>query len=350
MTARPSSRKRRSLRQLEELPGLFDGLEIDMTRQMGVPEEPQGRDDSEPAEAKTPDNIELKPEALKRPEAIRFISFGSGSSGNCAYLGSKEGGILIDAGVDSKVVMEQLAENGISMRSIAGIVLTHDHSDHVRYAYQMLRANRHMLLYCTPRTINGLLRRHSISRRIKDYHKAIYKEFEFEAAGFVITAFETSHDGSDNAGFSFKRGNQTFVVGTDMGMITERADHYMRQADYLMLESNYDLDMLVHGHYPEYLKARIIGAKGHLDNVMAAKFAVDVAQAEGSTLSHLFLCHLSEDNNTPEKALECMRSALTAAGISVGDAAASPMAQEARIRLAALPRFVSSPLFILRKQ
>lgn len=349
MTTRPSSRKRRSLRQLEELPGLFDGLEIDMTRQMSIPEKTEPTAPAKASQASQPENIDINPEALRSPDTIRFISFGSGSSGNCAYIGSREGGMLIDAGVDSKIVMEQLAENSINPRNIAGIVLTHDHSDHVRYAYQLLRANRHMLLYCTPRTLNGLLRRHSISRRIKDYHKAIYKEFEFTAAGFTITPFETSHDGSDNAGFCFQRGDQTFVVATDMGCITERADHYMRLANYLMLESNYDKEMLINGQYPEYLKARIMGDRGHLDNSDAAAFVLNAAQSQASPLSHLFLCHLSEDNNTPEKALECLRRTLEQNGISVGDAAGSPMAQEAQIRITALPRFTSSYLFVLRK-
>jgi phosphoribosyl 1,2-cyclic phosphodiesterase len=274
------------------------------------------------------------------------MSFGSGSSGNCAYIGNSKGGLLIDAGVDNKHVEDTLLHNAIDMSTISGILLTHDHNDHVRYAYALLRRNKHMVLYCTPRTLNGLLRRHNISRRIKDYHKAIYKEIPFEAAGFTVTAFETSHDGTDNVGFALDYGDHHFVVATDMGKITDRADFYMRQANYLVLESNYDLQMLMRGTYPEHLKARIIADHGHLDNTEAARY---VAQIVSPQLTHLFLCHLSNDNNTPEIALQTMRTALEAAGKIVGDASGSAQSAAADIQVAALPRYESSPLYMLRK-
>lgn len=355
--ARPSPRKRRSLRQLEELPTLFDAVDIDMTRHDSLDDAGATVPTAHVSAEAANQSVGLNPASLARPEAIRFISFGSGSSGNCAYLGNSDGGILIDAGVDNNTVMKQLVENGIDARKIAGIVLTHDHSDHVRYAYALLRHNRHMLLYCTQRALNGLLRRHSISRRIKDYHKPVYKEFEFEAGGFTITPFETSHDGSDNAGFYITRGNHSFVVATDMGVITARADHYMRRAHYLMLESNYDAYMLEHGRYAEFLKSRIRSATGHLDNRQAAEFAASLfrnadgtAVPEPTLLTHLFLCHLSDDNNTPEKALECMREALAEAGAEVCDASEPNTPDEGRrVRLTALPRYVSSPLYILRR-
>ena len=119
---------------------------------------------------------------LARPNSVsrlKFISFGSGSSGNCAYIGDDRFGVLIDAGVDYAHVMGELRRQGISMDKVRGIILTHDHGDHTRYAYNILRNNRHMALYATPRAFNGMLRRHSISRRIKDYHHPVYKEIAF---------------------------------------------------------------------------------------------------------------------------------------------------------------------------
>ena len=182
---------------------------------------------------------------------MQFASFGSGSSGNCAYLGNSRQGILIDAGVDMTHVFHDLAQNGISPSMVKGIILTHDHSDHVRYVYRIVRQYKHIHIYCTPKLMNGLLRHHNISRRVKDYQEPIFKEIPFHLAGMTITAFETSHDATDNMGFMIEGGGHRFVVGTDMGMITPRADYYMRQAEYLMIESNYDRVMLDEGHCRE---------------------------------------------------------------------------------------------------
>lgn len=277
---------------------------------------------------------------------MEFISFGSGSSGNCAYLGIRGmGGVLIDAGVDANNVVDQLKRNYIPLEKIKGIILTHDHSDHVRYAYQLLKKNPKMRVYCTPRTLNGILRRHNISVRIKDYHTPIHKEFEFEAGPLKITPFEVSHDGSDNVGFSIELGTGHFVVACDMGKITERADYYIRQANYLMIEANYDEHMLTVGRYPDYLKARIRSHIGHLCNDFTATYLADIWTP---SLSHVFLCHLSKDNNTPEIAIRTVRQALTNKGITVGDATGSATANAAQVQLTPLPRFESSLHYVIR--
>lgn len=281
----------------------------------------------------------LDEEDLKVPERLRFMSFGSGSSGNCAYLGTPSCGVLIDAGVDNNYVEAQLAANSINPDSIRGILLTHDHSDHVRYAYAILRRHRHMRLYATPKAFNGILRRHSMSRRIKDYHTPIYKEFPFEIGTMAVTAFETSHDGSDNSGFAITAAGITFVVTTDTGTITARADHYMRQARYLMIESNYDATMLRNGRYPQHLKARIASATGHMDNADTGRYLATMA----SNIARVFLCHLSQDNNTPQLALSTVRQYLELANIAV-----STDEQRADcLQLGVLPRSEVSPLIVL---
>lgn len=333
-----------------DMPGLFDdidfGLDIDFAS-----DEIAGKVIAEHqryvAQNAASQSLEINTDKLKARSSLRFISFGSGSSGNCAYLGNDRTGILIDAGVDPSKIYSILKDNKIDIRNIAGILLTHDHSDHVKFAYTILRSHRHLLLYTTPRTMSGLLRRHNISRRIKDYHKAIYKEFPFQVADFTVTAFETSHDGTDNVGFYIESadGTHSFVVATDMGYVTERADYYIRKANYLMMESNYDLRMLMNGRYPEYLKARIVGHRGHMDNTESAAY---VKSVYSPTLSHVFLCHLSEDNNAPEKALETMRAALESLNLKVGEPANPLIAESLDVALTALPRFDASPLYILR--
>lgn len=277
-------------------------------------------------------------------EGFKFVSFGSGSSGNCSFLGNENGGILIDAGIDPEHVYRDLAANGIKLSKVRGILLTHDHADHIRYAYKIVCNNKHMRIYCTPRLMGGLMRHHNVSRRIKDYQVSIFKEIPFFLAGMKITAFDTSHDAIDNMGFSFEAGGKTFVIATDMGAITARAEHYMSKANYLMIESNYDLSLLTMGKYPEYLKARVKSEKGHLDNEVAAAF---VASHYHPGLEWVFLCHLSNDNNSPDIALTAMYNALEGKGLSVGDGSNAPNERDKDIQVYALPRYVTSTWFVL---
>lgn len=341
------------------LPGLFD--EILSKEDDGATPEPQrraaarrprqrnaerGMSGGEPIDfaSMLPENIE--PLVSATPVAtLRFISFGSGSSGNCAYLGNGRFGILIDAGVDPSKIYAELDRNGIDPNTIGGIILTHDHGDHVRYAYTIVRRNRNMRIYCTPATLNGMLRRHNISRRIKDYHQPIFKEFPFHLSDFVITPFEVSHDGTDNVGFFISAGEHKFVVATDMGVITERADYYIRQAVHLMIEANYDPDMLRNGSYPEYLKARIMAPRGHMDNNVTAAYIKDIYTP---ALRNIFLCHLSHDNNTPEIALSTVKNALVSIGVEPGDGSGSIDSRNAPIQVSALPRFDSTGVIVLR--
>lgn len=277
---------------------------------------------------------------------LHYISFASGSSGNSCYIGNDEGGVIVDAGIRADAIEDILKRHGVTMRKVRGLILTHDHSDHVRYSYNLLRNNRHLSLFCTPRVLNGLLRRHSISKRIKEYHTPIFKEIPFKVAGMGITAFEVPHDGSDNMGFSIEFGDHKFVLATDIGSVTERARHYMSRANYLVIEANYDSDMLRLGRYPEYLKARIRSDNGHLDNADTAKFLAEIINPE---LQYIFLCHLSKDNNTPAKALTAVREALMQRGIRIGHAEETLSDRRCDVQLMALPRFDPTRWFVFRK-
>lgn len=334
------------------MPGLFDSLE-DFT-------EDSGNDDFNIIPDNRMDEIARKyrretpvigglPD-LEADNRVFFMSFGSGSSGNCSYIGDRQGGFLIDAGVEVARVTEGLRRNGISMDRVAGICLTHDHGDHIRDVYPLLRRYRHLRVFCTPKTLNGILRRHNVSRRIKDYHTTVYKEFPFRIGNFEVTPFDVMHDGADNAGFYITNGDCRFAIATDLGCISERVDHYMRQANYIVIEANYDLHMLRDGRYPEYLKARIEAANGHLDNRVTAEFLAGIYTPQ---LRNIFLCHLSHDNNTPDLAMRAVASALAGVGVTrFGNGmvdlkdTAIPTDQP-RVHLVALPRFDPSPLYTL---
>lgn len=344
--------------QLESLPGLFD----DPAEESGLFADPlpvhpaieraamraANRKRGSHGRAERPEifgDEDFTPLEVKAStEKLFFMSFGSGSSGNAAYLGDGDEGIIIDAGVDSKVILEQLERHGISIKSIKGVLLTHDHSDHVRFVYPLIRKQLHIGLYCTPKILNGMLRRHSISNRIKDYHRPIYKEHPFVIGNFQITAFEVNHDGTDNAGYFIRHGKHKFVVSGDFGSITDRADFYMRQANYLMIESNYDESMLAAGSYPEYLKNRIRSGVGHPDNRLTASYLRKIYSEE---MRNVFLCHLSKDNNTPQIAFRVNEQALIDAGATVGDMSNTPYARMASVQLMALPRFEATSLIPL---
>lgn len=276
---------------------------------------------------------------------LYYISLSSGSSGNSCYVGTRAGGVIIDAGIRADIIKKTLADNGIPMSRVRSLLLTHDHTDHVKYAYALLRENRHIRLYCTPRVLNGLLRRHSISKRIKEYHTPIFKEIPFKSGDFTITAFEVPHDASDSMGFSIEFDSRRFVLATDIGSVADRARFYMSQANYLVIEANYDLPMLIRGPYPEYLKARIRTPNGHLDNNDTAAFLGEIISPQ---LKYIFLCHLSQENNLPDLAVKTVREALRARGVTVGDCSGSLDTRDADVQLMALPRKDSSPLFVFR--
>lgn len=291
------------------------------------------------------DKASTVPAQAAVPRPLYFCSFGSGSSGNSCYIGSAEGGLIVDVGIRTEELERGLEANGVSMKHVKGVLLTHDHSDHVKYVYALLRNHRHLKLFCTNRVLNGMLRKHSISKRIKEYHVPIFKEIPFKMLDFEITAFEVPHDGSDNMGFSIEFDSRRFVIATDLGEVTERARYYMSRATYLMIEANYDSHMLRMGRYPEYLKARIASGSGHLDNRQTAVFLQEIINPG---LNHIFLCHLSKDNNTPQIALGTVREALESKGLKVGNAMETMADRKADVQLAALPRFDMTRWFVFR--
>lgn len=322
---------------------------ISFEGQMSIPFEEWEKDDAEPvapvrrniyAAAEIPQK--KQPPVPSSERRLYYLSMGSGSSGNSCYVGTGKGGIIIDAGVKADMIESMLKANGIDISKVHGVLLTHDHSDHVRYVYTLVRAHKHMRVFCTNRVLNGIMRRHSISKRLKEYHQPIFKEIPFSLGELEITAFEVPHDGSDNMGFSISYDGRHFVLATDLGAVKERARYYMSRANYLVIEANYDLHMLKMGRYPEYLKARIQTEDGHLDNMQTAEFLKEIVNPG---LRNIFLCHLSQDNNTPQKALAAVRGALEEIGKKVGTAANTIEDRSADVQLMALPRFESTPLF-----
>ena len=308
-----------------------------------------------------PVEVENRPQHTGVGKGLTFVSFGSGSSGNCAYLGTPRGGILIDAGIREPVkyhrkkknperqdvltldqAFDELERNGVSRDMVKGVLLTHAHQDHMRCLYAAVSRCR-CSVFCTMGVMSQMLQRCRISTRIRDHHVPIFKEIPFRVLDMEITPFETKHD-VKSVGFSIEYEGERFVVATDMGVITERAAYYMSRANYLMLECNYDRDMLINGKYAQMLKDRVMGEYGHLDNAVSARFVADNYHED---LRYVFLCHLSKDNNTEEIALTTMRQALQERGLSVGDGSNSADQSSRDVQICALPRYTSSDFYIL---
>lgn len=245
----------------------------------------------------------------------KFFSLGSGSSGNCSYLGNEDYGILIDAGVGIRKMIKTLKEYGISMNKIRGVLITHDHADHIK-TVGCLGVKHNLPIYTTKAIHYGIYRSRFLQGELNGSRKIIQKESPFEIEDLTITAFEVPHDSIENVGYHIQFGDQTFVLATDVGQITPTIHKYASQANHLVMESNYDDDMLARGHYPMHLKQRISSGMGHLSNHLSAQFLSSIYHQE---MKNIWLCHLSQDNNNPELAYNTIAESLIKVGARIDD-------------------------------
>jgi phosphoribosyl 1,2-cyclic phosphodiesterase len=230
-----------------------------------------------------------------------FCSLSSGSSGNCYYLGNGIHGILIDAGISATSVRRFLKSINISMQTIMGILITHNHTDHIR-GLEVLARKNNLPVFTTDK-----IRKSIRIPNKKISHESIREiplQQEFQLAGFKIVAFPVNHDAPETVGFHITASGKKITVVTDLGHICETAARYIKAANLLVIESNYDEHMLVNGNYPKYLKARIQSDHGHLGNHQTSAFLADNI---GDHLSHICLAHLSKNNNTPELAMQTLK-------------------------------------------
>jgi len=244
----------------------------------------------------------------------KFFSLGSGSSGNCYYLGSNENGILIDAGVGIRNVTKALREYGVSFHKIKGILITHDHADHIK-TVGCFGDKYNIPIYTTRAVHEGILRNKVVQANLFQSKRIIEKEQPFVINDFKITAFDVPHDSIENVGYHIEFDDQTFVLITDIGRITEKIKEYASKANHLVIEANYDEYMLQAGKYPYLLKQRIRSGTGHLSNRHTAEFLTSIYNKR---LQNIWLCHLSQDNNHPEIAFKTVEQALLTQGVEIG--------------------------------
>jgi phosphoribosyl 1,2-cyclic phosphodiesterase len=240
---------------------------------------------------------------------LNFCSLSSGSSGNCYYIGNEFYGILIDAGISATSIRKFLKDIGISMQTIMGVMITHNHIDHIRGLEVLTRKNS-LPAFTTRKIWESIL---TLQKKISlDCIREISLQQKFHLAGFDIEAFPVYHDAPETIGFHICAGDKKITIATDLGHICQTAALYIKEANLLVIESNYDEEMLVNGNYPYYLKSRIKSDHGHLGNYQTSVFLADIFN---DNLSHICLAHLSKNNNTPEKALQTLQQTFSERGI-----------------------------------
>lgn len=242
---------------------------------------------------------------------VKFFSLSSGSNGNCYYIGNEETGLLIDAGIGPRTIKKRLLEHGISMDSVEFILVTHDHIDHIK-GLGMVAQKCSKPVYATEK-LHASLDNHPCTRcRLSGCVRKTVAGQPSAYKGVVFTPFVVPHDATETVGYHIDFYGVKFTFLTDLGEVTDDVVSYCRQSNVVIFESNYDLDMLLGGSYTPELKVRIMQGHGHLSNEQAASAVKRFWHKE---LQYIFLCHLSENNNTPAKAHSCISKALSSLGV-----------------------------------
>ena len=243
--------------------------------------------------------------------AISIYSLGSGSKGNCVIVANGKSNIMIDAGLTPRATRQKLNEIGLSINDIDGILLTHEHNDHVKSLEDL---TFHIPLFSNYQTLRAVENRSFVNAK-----KVIeIEESTFTLGDYEITPFSISHDAARPFGFILSDGKEKVGYLTDTGYVSKGIMNKIAGSDIVVIESNHDEELLRRGAYPERLKRRILSDKGHLNNYETALTVNDLVK--GGT-KKIMLAHISENNNLSELAYWTTVKCLNKNGISEKDIA-----------------------------
>ena len=223
--------------------------------------------------------------------ALQVASLNSGSNGNCYYIGNRNEAVLIDAGISCREIEKRMKRLELSMKKVRAVFITHEHNDHINGLHRLVK--RHQL----PVYVTHAARRNALLAWTESVglHFEAYEPVTI--GGLSITAVPKFHDASDPYSFVVEHEGIRVGIFTDMGRVCHHLIKAFKTCHAAFLESNYDEDMLETGGYPLHLKDRIRGGFGHISNKQALQLFME---HRPPFLSHLFLSHLSKNNNRPE--------------------------------------------------
>ncbi len=234
----------------------------------------------------------------------------SGSKGNATLLQGKDANILIDAGISTRRIKQELAKLGTGLEALDGILLTHEHRDHIAGLTTLTKRYR-LPVYTRPDTWLSMTLKDTIPPECcRDLNNSL------DLGSLKIEPFAISHDAADPVGFNFFEDACKCSVVTDLGFVTDSVKRALSLSDIMVLEANHDLDMLKNGSYPWSLKRRIMSNRGHLSNMDAGW---TLARLDRKNRTDVFLAHLSQENNRPDIAKNTVSSILAEQGCEVGE-------------------------------
>ena len=235
---------------------------------------------------------------------MRFLSIASGSSGNCIYIGDDNTHLLVDTGISKKRVEEGLNGIGLSLMDIDGILLTHEHSDHISGLGVILR-KYDIPVYGSAGTIDAVKYSKYVDKVDMELFREIDIDKKFRINSLLVNPFEISHDATMPCAYKVFSGEKSCAVATDMGCYNDYIVNNLSDTDVMLIEANHDIRMLQTGSYPYYLKQRILGDHGHLCNEMSGRL---IDSLLNDKTKKIFLGHLSKENNFPDLAYESVRA------------------------------------------
>ena len=240
---------------------------------------------------------------------MRLCSIASGSSGNCIYAGSDDTHLLVDAGISGKRIEEGLRLLDITGHDLDGILVTHEHVDHIQGLGVMARRYG-VPLFMTGGTADYIAKHASCGKIPEGLIVEIQEDVDFTVGDLTVHPFTIPHDAAQPVGYRISCGERSVGIATDMGKYTDYIVRNLENLDVLLLEANHDVNMLLVGGYPYPLKQRILGDRGHLSNDNAGRLLARVLHDD---MKHVFLGHLSKENNFPALALETVCQEVTLA-------------------------------------
>lgn len=234
---------------------------------------------------------------------MRLCSIASGSSGNCIYVGSDTTHLLVDVGISGKRIEEGLNRLGLCGRDVNGILITHEHSDHIG-GLNVIARKLNIPIYATTGTIKAIIHSKYADRVDTGLFQEVRADDKFLLGDITVNAIRTSHDAAEPVAYRFRHEDKKIGVITDLGTYNDYTVENMKGMDAILIEANHDVRMLQVGPYPYYLKQRILGDHGHLSNETSGRLLSRLLQ---DNMQHIVLGHLSQENNLAELAYETVR-------------------------------------------